>query len=287
MPIISTLAAVALAAGMTQNPPPIWLEGRTTQGCFFLLAGYDHGQASAAPPDFTWSGSCQPGRPISGTGVLESRSIYEGDVTVERQTGTMVDGYWHGLVRSERFTSENGGPLEQSSYSWDGWMPTVESSYDMGCGEYQQERRECPARPNQAAASEPQGQRIYDTAEEYAASQQRARSGGAGGTGGLDNSHNAENDAVDCLELVALNDAGSLHNTCAFTVEAVWCVEGHDCRPSYSNMWSIGPDRMYPVNGTRGGGYVHWGACRGANSVLMGPDDAVFSYRCPDRLQNR
>ncbi|MBL0948475.1 hypothetical protein [Brevundimonas sp.] len=172
MSIISTLAAAALASSPGTAQDPVWIEERTTQGCLFYLAGIDHGEAAGAPPPFTWSGACQPGTPINGAGVLEARIAVEGDLIVERWTGTMVDGYWHGSVRSERFMSENGGPLEPSSYSYDNWVPSVTSRYEMGCNEYTLNRRQCPARPQSASTDssgplEPTGGRIYGSIEPY------------------------------------------------------------------------------------------------------------------------
>jgi len=168
MLIISSVAAVAFAASMAQDRPLIWFENRTTQGCVFYKMIYDPGDAPITLPEYTWSGRCESGRPIGGAGVLEKKYTYTSSMSVERETGTMVDGYWHGPVRSELFRSENGGPLKPESYSDGSWMPTRQSTYDMGCGEAWQERGQCLQRPDRAAA-EPPGQRIYDTPEEYGA----------------------------------------------------------------------------------------------------------------------
>lgn len=273
MPILSAFAGMAFAGSLGMLQDWVWVERRTTGGCTYRslqLPGQDE------PGAITWSGACTPGRPISGTGVLEEKWEWDGEVSLERFTGTLSDGYWQGSVRREAFYSVGGGPLEPDF--------SFEITYDMGCGE---EWESCPPRPSQTA--EPQGQRIYDTAEDYAASQQRAQAatGGPGGGSGPGAAHNTDNDAVACLELLTLNGAGSLRNNCAFTVEAVWCVENHDCNPSYSNMWSIGAGRLYPVFGSRDGGQIHWGACRGANSIRLYRQDPVFHYRCPDDLQPR
>ncbi|MGD9813902.1 MAG: hypothetical protein AB7Q23_07515 [Hyphomonadaceae bacterium] len=69
---------------------------------------------------------------------------------------------------------------------------------------------------------------------------------------------------TECLDLVD----GSLVNNCPFTIEATWCTENVDCNNGrYTNTWTIGANRSYPVNGGRSGNYVHWGACRGANTL--------------------
>lgn len=182
MTVLTTFSGMALAITLSQTSPLEWMEFRTTEGCIFYKALYPAPDGQYTPPETSWSGPCQSGQPISGAGVLERRfPPYEGSRTVERETGTMVDGYWHGSVRSERFTSENGGPLEPSSYSYDNWVPSVTSRYEMGCNEYTLGRRECPARAQRASTDssgtqEPQGQRIYDTPEEYAAAGGESRS---------------------------------------------------------------------------------------------------------------
>ena len=74
---------------------------------------------------------------------------------------------------------------------------------------------------------------------------------------------------ADCLDLVNGNDGVvRLFNSCPFTVEAVWCVENIDCNGGrFTNMSTIGSMRGNVVHGGASGNRVHWGACRGANTI--------------------
>jgi|GEM_PF-4977889 len=131
------LAAAFLPAGIAGADA----EGRfytqqTVQGCLFH-------EYRSAPPDegwweYRWSGSCTPGQPISGTGVLTQRSDHEdwGALRFEwRDSGMLVNGVWEGEVRSESLESENGGPWQEALRCGNGdqqCTPTF-ATYTKGC----------------------------------------------------------------------------------------------------------------------------------------------------------
>lgn len=65
------------------------------------------------------------------------------------------------------------------------------------------------------------------------------------------------------------NYAAYLENHCGVTIEAIWCVEGYDCRNGtwgMTNTWTIGAGRNYPITGARNGGTIHYFGCTGRNS---------------------
>jgi tetratricopeptide (TPR) repeat protein len=105
------------------------------------------------------------------------------------------------------------------------------------------------------------------------------------------NRHNPANDATNCLSLRrGPNNGAILFNSCAFAVEAAWCVVGTECGHS-GNMWTISANNSYPILGGNGGDLqVRYAACRGANSmdtVRNAPNDGNIHYSCPDSLQRR
>jgi hypothetical protein len=94
-------------------------------------------------------------------------------------------------------------------------------------------------------------------------------------------------DASRCLSPVYPIDpraAVRLINNCPYRIEGVWCVVGHDCRPSYTNMHTFEPDATYPIYGTEGGHsgrMIKWAACRGRNTIHGG---AGFLHQCSGEL---
>jgi tetratricopeptide (TPR) repeat protein len=97
--------------------------------------------------------------------------------------------------------------------------------------------------------------------------------------------NNPANDATSCLSLQR-DQYGQrvLHNSCPYSVEAVWCVVGDGCGQSAGGaMWTIFANKNYPIlNGS--GPQVRYGACRGANSletVRGAPNDGMLHYICP------
>ncbi len=88
----------------------------------------------------------------------------------------------------------------------------------------------------------------------------------------------------DCLDVVTGNDGvARLFNSCPFTVEAVWCVEGVDCNGGrFTNMSTIHSMRGNIVHGGAGR-TVRWGACRGANSIShYGTAAYSYEFTCTD-----
>lgn len=90
---------------------------------------------------------------------------------------------------------------------------------------------------------------------------------------------------TNCLDLVTGNDGvARLFNSCPFTVEAVWCVENIDCNGGrYTNMSTIPSMRRNVVHGGASGNTVHWGACRGANTIShYGTTPYSYTFNCTD-----
>lgn len=85
------------------------------------------------------------------------------------------------------------------------------------------------------------------------------------------------NDATYCL---SLGDDNNLHNGCAFTIWASWCVENVDCRNGkLSNLEDIGAYGSYPVYGASTGNLVHWTACK-APSMPTSANDGNYGTYC-------
>ena len=84
--------------------------------------------------------------------------------------------------------------------------------------------------------------------------------------------------ASGCISLEGYN----IQNSCNFTVEVTWCVENYDCNDGkFTNTWTLGPGRMYPVQGSNTGNQVHWGACRGANTLSTnGTQPYSYTFNC-------
>lgn len=85
---------------------------------------------------------------------------------------------------------------------------------------------------------------------------------------------------TNCLDLID----GSLFNSCPFTVEALWCVENLDCNGGrFTNQATIPSLRSNLVHGGRSGNTVHWGACRGANTISHhGTEAYSWTFYCND-----
>jgi hypothetical protein len=80
-------------------------------------------------------------------------------------------------------------------------------------------------------------------------------------------------DATQCVELIWMKDydARSIRsittkvffNRCSFPVEVVYCYDGYDCKPGYSNATSsIAPGQHYGLAGGGSSGRIFYGACR-------------------------
>lgn len=129
---VTVWGAVSMAS-TTSAQEGSWYQDRTTNGCIFFI-DYD-------PSDYPgwttrWSGNCTSGQPIDGQGTLEETGPNvdaPGETKMIRKVGRMVGGYWHGSVTESRFTTENGGPMKQTSFSFERWYPTLESEFNMGC----------------------------------------------------------------------------------------------------------------------------------------------------------
>ncbi len=100
--------------------------------------------------------------------------------------------------------------------------------------------------------------------------------------------HNPANDASQCMQVVNVNDTtAKLANQCGYSVEVVWCTEGN---PDSSflcpsrGMWTWGPGAGPSF---RRGTSIHFGACRGPNSITSQPGGPPISYACPDFLQRQ
>ena len=80
---------------------------------------------------------------------------------------------------------------------------------------------------------------------------------------------------------VQLEEVMQLHNTCDFTVQLVYCVENYDCHGGeFSHMFNLGAGGILTLNGDSA--YtVHWGACRGSNSITtVGTQAYSWEFRC-------
>lgn len=89
-------------------------------------------------------------------------------------------------------------------------------------------------------------------------------------------------DATVCLKPVPSIDGTSdtqLVNECAFEVNALWCAEGVDCKPYFSNNHNFFAKGAYPVQGTAGASRtVYYAGCRGIDSIRGSPNG--FMYQC-------
>jgi hypothetical protein len=96
-------------------------------------------------------------------------------------------------------------------------------------------------------------------------------------------------DAKGCVGIVwgGYYDGAKLINTCSFPIEAFWCVDGVDCKPTFSNQSTIGitPNSYSYAMGTSKEGYgrlVRYGACVAGDDIeyrRLPP----FQYRCKAR----
>jgi hypothetical protein len=100
------LCGLAVTATATAQEATVHDAFQTTQGCIYYLPRL--GGERADPGPRMWSGSCTPGQPISGVGVLswaqdEARGDFSGrmvngslDGPVTFHLQTFWDGAWHG-----------------------------------------------------------------------------------------------------------------------------------------------------------------------------------------------
>jgi hypothetical protein len=117
-PTISQLPTKYVGDGDPAESSPVWMRWlllRTQQGCYFFqsyggvdyetkgLAGMKKYWATPIMGQFRWKGQCTPGKLINGTGTLERKS-FPGSVGIPTEfvqddnTGTMINGLWHGNV---------------------------------------------------------------------------------------------------------------------------------------------------------------------------------------------
>ena len=81
------------------------------------------------------------------------------------------------------------------------------------------------------------------------------------------NQHNPAHDATRCVQIQDARNGANFYNSCNFAVELTWCVEGVDCNPGYSNTWTLGAGRQWPIQGTsKQRRQIYYAACKGANS---------------------
>lgn len=99
----------------------------------------------------------------------------------------------------------------------------------------------------------------------------------------VDDPAHAGQDATGCLQVIWPKDgrgAARIANSCGYAVEAAWCVVGVDCKPGYTNRWTIGAGRQYPIYGTGDGltRRVEYAGCRGANTIRA--SRTALTYSC-------
>ena len=248
----------------------------------------------SATGGWTWTGACRPGEPISGPGVLTLVRPSSGGTTEALSwSGDFKDGYFDGAYEVQelaRRPGEAGFSLSARGDTPARYTETYVDGCDSGSQGVDPLCAASRAARTPGGASRP-GTIEVDNGLANSIPVDPAHSLPArDGADRLDNAHNPANEASECLELRTVYDSTVLFNTCPYTVEAVWCVEGHDCGdrdPGYTNTWSIQSGNHYPAIGARGGGQVQWAACKGANSILLVPEDGRWKHRCPDRLQPR
>lgn len=79
--------------------------------------------------------------------------------------------------------------------------------------------------------------------------------------------HNPANEATRCVQIQDSRNGANFYNSCNFAVELTWCVDGVDCNPGYSNTWTLGAGRQWPIQGTsKQRRQIYYAACKGANS---------------------
>lgn len=74
-------------------------------------------------------------------------------------------------------------------------------------------------------------------------------------------------DASACLKQVSDGTNGvRLINGCPYEIEALWCTEGVDCKPTFSNQKTLGTrpeDYISAASDAGDNPYIRFGACRG------------------------
>jgi hypothetical protein len=87
--------------------------------------------------------------------------------------------------------------------------------------------------------------------------------------------------AGDCLSAVRRASGGiDLQNNCGYAVEAGWCVIGYDCKNGdwgYSNQWTIGAGRSYPISGSLNR-MVNFAACTPTQTSVI--STSRTEYQC-------
>jgi hypothetical protein len=254
-------------------------------GCTVTKAAWDTWPQISG--SWTWTGACRPGEPISGSGVLTLTFPSSGTTTEALSwSGDFEDGYFDGAY-DVRELARRAGEAGFSLSARGDTPARYTETYTDGCDVSSQGVD--PLCAASRAARTPRGVIEVDSGSTPSIPVDPAhRLPSDDGAGRADNAHNAANEASECLELRTVHDSRVLFNTCPYTVEAVWCVEGHDCEerdPGYTNTWSIQAGNHYTAFGARDGRPVQWAACKGPNSILLIPSDGRWRHRCPDRLQ--
>lgn len=88
-------------------------------------------------------------------------------------------------------------------------------------------------------------------------------------------------DAKDCLQPVNDDTNGlRLVNACPYAIEAVWCTEGVDCRPTFSNQKYMHrpEDYISPPSRAADDAYIRSGACRGHLTIHQNGMPALRYY---------
>ncbi|MEQ1947777.1 MAG: hypothetical protein ABL995_11345, partial [Bryobacteraceae bacterium] len=102
---------------------------------------------------------------------------------------------------------------------------------------------------------------------------------------------NVGEDALSCLEdkhgVNGSQDA--ILNTCSFRIAVAWCVEGVDCKPTFSNMNNMNAwiDKSKPapyllISGTEGkiARKVWKAACKGIDSIVIERGGEPYYFHC-------
>jgi hypothetical protein len=94
-------------------------------------------------------------------------------------------------------------------------------------------------------------------------------------------------DAKDCVKLEYSSDGSGAKlvnddGKCPGLIDVIWCTEGLDCKPTFSNGNTLGgPGRYSYVQGTSGdnrNALVRWGACRGAHTIRQNGMEPLHYY---------
>ncbi len=276
---LATLPAPAVAA----DAPHAWALVVTAQGCtayWPYVPSYETKAAMLNKNSFSWDGSgCENGKLIDGEGTLTVKTdAGNGYIGTIPHRGRMVSGVLDGTI--EILNKPMSCKTSVAAYEACPWKVHHSEQFQMGCEEGD---RWCTPRKRLIVSSSGRMPSAASQPASAATVAARNRATDLAANKGTavpplrptitQAAHNPAGEATDCVRVIYADDFDVEHvsttqkavfrNTCPHPVEVTWCTLTGDCRPGYTNLFTVPArkDRGFSYEPSVRGSKVAYAAC--------------------------